>query len=54
MFIEVRCKDCKHKLCEISHDLLGVVKVWCRYCKRDQVVSPSVVLKESEVVKSAP
>lgn len=46
MFIEVRCWHCRKLLCEVSRDFLGVVRLKCRHCKSENVVSLATILTQ--------
>lgn len=46
LFIDVRCPACDKLLMKVSRDFFGIAKPWCRHCKKEQVVSLAVILKQ--------
>ena len=46
MFVDVRCQYCDKLLCRVSRDFFGLVDIKCRHCKRSNVVSLAVILKQ--------
>jgi phage FluMu protein Com len=48
-FVEVKCQNprCRKVLLEVSSDFYGLVRAKCRHCKRYNVVSLAVILKQS-------
>jgi phage FluMu protein Com len=54
MLIDARCNHCHKFLCQISHDLIGVVRLMCPRCQKENDVSLATVIKEVEHVKFNP
>ncbi len=52
MLIDARCNHCHKFLCQISHDLIGVVRLVCPRCNKENDVSLATVLKEVAVQAS--
>jgi len=47
MLIDARCYNCNHFLCQISHNLVGVVRLKCSRCKKLNDISLATVLKQT-------
>jgi len=48
MLIDVRCQFCHNFLCQITKNLVGLVRLKCARCKRLNDISLSQVLKQIE------
>lgn len=46
VFIDVRCQHCGKLLCQVSDDLLGLVKLKCRHCKKLNTISLATILRQ--------